>query len=76
MNMVGLARASSHNISSRYPTIKRSEASDARTPRNKIVQNLNPDFNVMCLQTIMESIYHMVPQCSLLVAFTQQWATS
>jgi hypothetical protein len=39
----------SHNNSSRYPTIGRSEASDARTPSAGLVQNLNPDFNVVRL---------------------------
>jgi hypothetical protein len=43
------------NNSSRYPTIGRSEA-DARTLDNRLVQDLNPNFNAMRLQTIMESI--------------------
>jgi hypothetical protein len=37
----------SHNSSSRYPTIKRSEASNARTSSGSLVQNLNPDFNAV-----------------------------
>jgi hypothetical protein len=35
-----------HN-SSGYPTIGRSEASDARTPSTGLIRNLNPDFNVV-----------------------------
>jgi hypothetical protein len=35
--MVALTRAPSHNSSSRYPTIGRSEASDALTPIDKLV---------------------------------------
>jgi hypothetical protein len=37
----------SHNSSNRYPTIGRSEASDARTPSSGLVRNLNPDFNTV-----------------------------
>jgi hypothetical protein len=70
--MVGPARASSHNSSSRYPTIRGSEVFDARTPSNRIVWNMNPDFNVVRLQTIMESIQRMVPHDSPLVALAQQ----
>jgi hypothetical protein len=54
--MVAPARAPSHNSSRRYPTIERLEASDAQTPNDGMIQNLNPDFNVVWLQTIMESI--------------------
>jgi hypothetical protein len=46
----------SHNSSSRNPTIGRSEASDARSPNVGIIRNLNPEFNAMRLQTIMETI--------------------
>jgi hypothetical protein len=46
----------SSNTSIRYPTIRRSEASDARTPSGGLAQNLNPDFNVVRVQTIMETI--------------------
>jgi hypothetical protein len=45
--MVALNGDQSHNRSSRYPTIERSEASDARTPSDGLVRNLNPDFNVV-----------------------------
>jgi hypothetical protein len=37
----------SRNSSSGYPTIRRSEASDARTPSVDLVRNLNLDFNVV-----------------------------
>jgi hypothetical protein len=37
----------SRNSSSGYPTIGRSETSDAQTPSAGLVQNLNPDFNVV-----------------------------
>jgi hypothetical protein len=52
----------SHNNSSRYLTIGRSEASDARTRNNGMIQNLNLDFNVVQLQTIMDSIQRMAPK--------------
>jgi hypothetical protein len=54
--MVALTGAPSQNSSSRYPTIGRTEVSDARTPTDRLARNLNPDFNAMRLQTIMESI--------------------
>jgi hypothetical protein len=44
---VALTGAQSNNSSSRYPTIGRSEASDAQTPNNGMIWNLNPDFNVI-----------------------------
>jgi hypothetical protein len=68
INMVGPARVDSQNSSSKYPTIGESEASYARTPSNNIVRNLNPDFNTVRLQTIMESIRWMVSPDSPLVA--------
>jgi hypothetical protein len=39
-----------------------------------MIQNLNPDFNVIWLQTIMESIQRMAPKGSPLVALAQQGA--
>jgi hypothetical protein len=39
-----------------------------------MIQNLNPDFNAMRLQTIMESIQRMEPEGSPLVALAQQGA--
>jgi hypothetical protein len=41
--------APSDNSSSRYPTIGRSEAFDAQTPNDGMIQNLNLDFNVVRL---------------------------
>jgi hypothetical protein len=49
ISIVGPTRAFSCNSSSRYPTIRGSESSDACTPSNIVVQNLNPDFNVVWL---------------------------
>jgi hypothetical protein len=37
----------SRNSSSEYPTIRRSETSDAQTPSVGLVQNLNPNFNAI-----------------------------
>jgi hypothetical protein len=74
INMVGPARANSQNSSSRYATIWGSDASDARTPSNRVIQNLNPKFNVVKFQTIMESIQQMVPHDSPLVTLAQQGA--
>jgi hypothetical protein len=54
--MVAPAGAPSNNISSRYPTIGRSEASVAWTPNDGMVRNLNLNFDAVQLQTIMESI--------------------
>jgi hypothetical protein len=70
--MVGPDRATSHNSSSKYPAIRGSEAPNAWTPSNIVVRNLNPDFNVIRLQTIMELIQRLVPQDSPLVASAQQ----
>jgi hypothetical protein len=39
-----------------------------------MIQNLNPDFNVVWLQTIMESIPRMELEGSPLVALAQQGA--
>jgi hypothetical protein len=71
INMVGPAKGNSQNNSSKYPNIGGSETSDDRTPSNNIVQNLNSDFNTVRLQTMMESIQHMVPPDSSLVALAQ-----
>jgi hypothetical protein len=72
INMVGQAGGNSQNNSSKYLTIGGSKAPDAWTPNNNIVQNLNPDFNTVRLQTIMESIQWMVPLDSPLVSLAQQ----
>jgi hypothetical protein len=68
IRMVPPNKDRSCNSSRRYPTIGRSEASDARTPNAGLVQNLNPDFNVVWLQMILESIQRMVPEGSPLIA--------
>jgi hypothetical protein len=70
--MVAPTGAPSQNSSSRYPTIGRSEASDAWTSNDRLVQNLSPNFNAVLLQTIMELIQHMAPEGSLLIALAQQ----
>jgi hypothetical protein len=57
--MVAPTGATSHNSSSRYPTIGRSEASSARTPNDRMIQNLNSDFNAIRLHCIVESIQCM-----------------
>jgi hypothetical protein len=72
--MVAPAGAHSQNSFSRYTSIRRSEVSDTRTPNDGMIWNLNPHFNVVRLQTIMESIQCMTPKGSLLVAMPQQGA--
>jgi hypothetical protein len=58
----------SHNSFMRYPTIGRSEASDAWTPSGGLVWNLNPDFNTVRVQAIMETIQRMAPDDSPLLS--------
>jgi hypothetical protein len=70
--MVGAVRGNSQNGSSKYLTIGGSEASDAQTPSNNAIQNLNPDFDAVRLQTIMESIQQTVPHDSPLIALAEQ----
>jgi hypothetical protein len=53
ISMVEPDRGNSQNSSNKYLTIGGSEASDAWTPNNNDVQNLNPDFNGVRLQTII-----------------------
>jgi hypothetical protein len=72
--MVAPNRDRSRNSSSEYPTIKRSETSDAQTPSVGLIQNLNPDFNVVQVQAIMETIQRMTPDGSPLALLTQQGA--
>jgi hypothetical protein len=72
INMVGPTRGNAQNSSNKYPTIGRSETSNARTLSSNIVKNLNPDFNIGRLQTIMESIQRMVLLDSPLAALAQQ----
>jgi hypothetical protein len=57
--------------SSGYPTIGRCEASDARTPSAGLIWNLNPDFNVVRVQAIMETIQRMAPDGSPLALLAQ-----
>jgi hypothetical protein len=63
-----------HHNSSGYPTIGRSEASDAQTPSTELIRNLNPDFNVVRVQAIMETIQRMAPDGSPLALLAQQGA--
>jgi hypothetical protein len=60
--------------SSVYPTIGRSETSDARTPSTGLIRNLNPDFNIVRVQAIMETIQQMTPDGSPLALLAQQGA--
>jgi hypothetical protein len=60
--------------SSGYPTIRRSEASDARTPSTGLIRNLNLDFNAVRVQAIMETIQRMAPDGSILALLAQQGA--
>jgi hypothetical protein len=48
--------------------------SDAQTPSVGLVQNLNPNFNTVRVQTIMETIQCMAPDGSPLALLTQQGA--
>jgi hypothetical protein len=64
----------SYNSSSRHLTIGRSEASHARTLSGGLVRNLNPDFNVVRVQAIMETIQHMALDASPLAVLAQQGA--
>jgi hypothetical protein len=72
--MVAPNRDPSHNNSSRYLTIGRLEVSDAQMHNDGMIQNLNPDFNVIRLQTIMESIQQMALEGSPLITLAQQGA--
>jgi hypothetical protein len=60
--------------SSGYPTIGKSKALDARTPSTGLIRNLNPDFNVVRVQAIMETIQWMAPNGSPLALLAQQGA--
>jgi hypothetical protein len=72
--MAAPAGAPSHNSSSKYPTIVRSEALDALTSNDGMIRNLNPDFNVVRLQTIIESIQCMAPEGCPPITLAQQGA--
>jgi hypothetical protein len=64
----------SRNSSSGYPTIGRSERFNAQTPSAGLAQNLNLNFNVVQVQTIMETIQRMAPDGSPLALLAQQGA--
>jgi hypothetical protein len=64
----------SSNTSNRYPTIRRSEASDVQTLSGGLAQNLNPDFNVVRVQAIMKTIQCTVSNGSPLAILSQQGA--
>jgi hypothetical protein len=72
--MVALNGDRSHNRFSRYPTIRRSKASDAQTPSDGLVRNMNPDFNAVQVQTIMETIQRIMSDGSPLAVLAQQGA--
>jgi hypothetical protein len=65
-------RRSARHSSSGYPTIGRSEASDARTPSTGLIRNLNLNFNDVRVQAIMETIQRMAPDGSPLALLAQQ----
>jgi hypothetical protein len=62
--MVTPDRDRARNNSSRYPTIGRSEASDAQTPSVGLIQNLNLEFYAVRVHAIMETIQRMAPDGS------------
>jgi hypothetical protein len=62
------------NSSSGYRTIGRSETSGAQTPSAGMVQNLNPYFNAIRVQAIMETIQRMALGGSPLALLAQQGA--
>jgi hypothetical protein len=64
----------SRNSSSGYPTIERSETSDAQTPSTGLVWNLNQNFNAVRVQAIMETIQRITPHGSPLALLAQQGA--
>jgi hypothetical protein len=72
--MVAPNEDQSRHSSSGYPTIGRSEASDAQTLSTGLIRNLNPDFNVVRVQAIMETIQRMAPDSSPLALLAQQGA--
>jgi hypothetical protein len=62
------------NSSIGYPTTRRSETSDAQTPSTGFDRNLNPDFDVIRVQAIMETIQCMTPDGSPLALLAWQGA--
>jgi hypothetical protein len=72
--MVALNDDQPRRSSNGYPTIGRSDASDARTPSTGLIRNLNLDFNVVRVQAIMETIQRMAPDDLPLALLAQQGA--
>jgi hypothetical protein len=72
--MVALNEDQPRYSSSGYPTIGRSEISDARTPSTGLIWNLDLDFNAVRVQAIMETIQRMAPDGSPLALLAQQGA--
>jgi hypothetical protein len=72
--MVALSEDQPRHSSNGYPTIGRSDASDARTPSTGLIRNLNPDFNIVHVQAIMETIQRMALNGSPLALLAQQGA--
>jgi hypothetical protein len=72
--MVAPNRDRSHNSSSGYPTIGRSDMSDVQTSNAGLVRNLNPNFNAVWVQVIMETIHRMTSDGSPLALLAQQGA--
>jgi hypothetical protein len=64
----------SRNNSSGYLTIGRSETSYAQTPSAMLDHNLNPDFNAVRVQAIIETIQRMAHDGSPLALLAQQGA--
>jgi hypothetical protein len=62
------------NNSSGYPIIGRSEAYGAQIPSAGLVQILNPDFNAVRVQAIMDTIQRMTPDGSPLALLAQHGA--
>jgi hypothetical protein len=72
--MVAPDRDRTHNSSSGYPTIGRSETFDVQTPSTGLDRNLIPDFNAIRVQSIMQTIQRMTPDGSPLALLAQQGA--
>jgi hypothetical protein len=64
----------SRNSLSGYPTIRRSDTSDGQIPSAGLAQNLNPDFNTIRVQSIMETIQRVAPDGSPHALLAQQGA--
>jgi hypothetical protein len=71
--MVALNGDRLHNSSNIYPTIGKLEESDARTPSDDLVRNLNPNYNAIRVQAIMETIQRMAPDGPPLLSWLSKW---